>query len=285
MKKRIGIVFIILLGIATFYLWQFILGSEQNIKPAVEVNFLNVGQGDSALIEMPGSNQIIIDGGPSRDIAEKVAKEISIFDRKIELVILTHPDKDHITGLFEVFDAFEVERVLMPNVLGEKRDKQLYVDFKKITKEEGSEVIFAKQGQKISFPGNVEFLVLSPKEKLQSSEVNDFSVVGKLTFGKTDFLFTGDISDKVEKSLLGQGVVEGSDVLKVSHHGSKAASSNVFLKEVRPEIAIISVGKNSYGHPTQETLKRLENQNIETIRTDQKGDIKITTDGFSLAVQ
>lgn len=278
-RNKIGIFFVALLGVAAFYLWQFILENGQTNEPVVEVVFFDVGQGDGSLVKMPESNQVIIDGGPSRDVVSKIAGEMPIFDRKIEMMVLTHPDKDHITGLFEIFDVFEVERVLMPEIKGKDKEKDLYVNFKKAAKEEGSEIIFAKQGQKISFPGNVYFLIFWPEKDFVGSDTNNFSVVGKLIFGKTSFLFTGDVSDKVEKKLVSEGFKIKSDVLKVAHHGSKNSTSDIFLAKVAADLAVISVGKNSYGHPTEEVLERLKKYDIKTLRTDENKDIKIISNG------
>lgn len=281
-KSRAGVIFILFLG--TIFVWGAVLTSI-NTEPFVEINFFDVGQGDSILIEMPGSLQMLIDGGPSRDVVEKIAKEIPFFDRKIELVVLTHPDKDHIIGLFEVFEVFEVERVLMLDIEGEKGEKEICDRFKETVKKEGSKVIFAKQGQKISFPNEVYFLIFWPEEDFQGSDTNDFSIVGELVFGKTNFLFTGDISEKIEKILIFKGLNLKSDVLKVAHHGSKFSTSENFLKVVMPIVAVISVGKNNYGHPTKEVLERLEKYDIKTLRTDEHGDVKVITDGVSLKIQ
>lgn len=284
-KTKIGIFIVFLLAIAAFYLWQFILNQEQVSDSVVEVIFFDVGQGDGSLIKMPKSNQMIIDGGPSRYFAEKVAREIPLFDREIEIVVLTHPDKDHITGLFEVFDVFEVERVLMPEIKGEEGQKELYINFKKAAEKEGSKIIFAEQGQKISFPGEVYFLVFWPRENFSSRETNDFSVVGKLIFGKKSFLFTGDISEKIEEILTEEDFNIKSDVLKVSHHGSKNSTSDSFLRAVLPKIAVISVGKNNYGHPAKNILETLEKFDIKTFRTDKKGDIKFITNSFLIEIK
>ncbi|MDD5551949.1 MAG: MBL fold metallo-hydrolase [Candidatus Pacebacteria bacterium] len=278
-KVKIGIVFLILIGIANFCLWQFILNYKQVSESIVEVNFFDVGEGDSILIEMPNSNQIIIDGGLSQDVVSKIAKEMPFFDRKIEMIILTHPDKDHVTGLFEVFDVFEVEKVLMPEIKGKEEKKELYVNFKEAVREEGSKIIFAKQGQKISFPGEVYFLIFWPAKDFFSSDINDFSIVGKLIFEETSFLFTGDISDKIEEKLILDNFLLKSDILKVAHHGSKYSTSDKFLAEIIPGVAVISVGKNSYGHPTREVLERLEKYDIKTLRTDKNKDIKIISNG------
>lgn len=282
MKKetKIGIILIFNLFIIAVFTFCKIIFFESNL-PLVEVHFFDVGQGDSILIEMPKSNQVLIDGGPSKNVVEKIIKEMPPLDNKIELVILTHPDRDHITGLFEVFDTFEVKKVLMPKIEGEPSLKKIYLNFKQRIEEEKSEIIFARQGQRIFFPGEVYFLILWPRENFSSRETNDFSVVGKLIFGRISFLFSGDISEKVERELVNENFNLQSDVLKISHHGSKYSSSDEFLKFVKPLLAVISVGENNYNHPSIEVLERLKIFGIKIARTDEEGDIKFITDGFS----
>ena len=285
-KSRAGIIIVLFLG--TAFVWGAIFTGTET-EPFVEVIFFDVGQGDAAMVKAPQAIQILIDGGPSGAFAEKVLREMPLFDRNLELVVLTHPHKDHIVGLFEVFEVFEVERVLMPNMEGEKEEKEIYDRFKKVVEEEKSEVIFAKKGQKIFFSDEIYFLVFWPPPE-ESNEIkvikdtNDFSVVGKLVFNKVSFLFTGDISERVEKVLSLEGDKIKSEVLKVAHHGSKYSTSDNFLNIVRPLVAVICVGKNSYGHPTKEVLERLEKYDIKTFRTDNYGDIKIISDGQTINI-
>jgi len=282
-KIQFAILFILFFG--GILVFKAVFASFQ--PSFLEVNFFDVGEGDSEMIELPENIQILIDGGPSKAIVEKIAKEMPFFDREIEMVILTHPDKDHITGLFEVIKSFKVGKVLMPEMKGGLEEKDLYLNFQEVVKEEGSEVIFAKEGQKISFGDNSQIIILWPSENFQSSETNDFSVVTKLIFGNIDFLFTGDTPKKIEYQLLAKNPAlsqtEGfdlqSEILKVAHHGSKYSSDEYFLKEVSPEIAVISVGDNTYGHPAPEVLDNFKKYGIMIYRTDESGDIKIISNG------
>jgi len=282
-ETKIGISILFLLSLIAFFVWREVLFFSEDA--ALKVIFFDVGEGDCALIEMPKSIQVIIDGGPSKSVVSKIVSNMPFFDRKIELVILTHPDKDHITGLFEIFDTFEVEKVLMPEIKGSESEKSLYLKFKEAVEKEKSQLIFAKQGQKISFPGDIYFLVFWPQKDFVSNETNDFSLVGKLIFGKVSFLFTGDISSKIETQLANENLNLESSVLKVSHHGSKYSTSSNFLEKVKPLIAVISVGKNNYGHPSREVLERLEKFGIKTLTTEKNGDIKIKTNGSELIIK
>lgn len=279
-KIQLTILFFLLLGVVLVF--QAIFAFSQS--PLFEVTFFDVGEGDSVMIEISENTQVLIDGGPSGEIVEKIASEMPFFDREIELIILTHPDKDHITGLFDVLKNFKVDKVLMPQMGGDLKEKDLYLNFQNVVKEEGSEVIFAKEGQKISFNNNTQMLIFWPAENFQSSASNDYSVVAKLSFDAIDFLFTGDAPKKVEYQLLANNHNLDSEILKVAHHGSKYSSDEYFLKAVSPNIAVISVGKNSYGHPAQEVLDNLQKYGIVTYRTDKNGDLKIISDGKNYQV-
>jgi len=280
MKKKVRIVFILVLLFLTVFIWQRVFALSRD--SLLEVDFLNVGQGDSILIEMPYQNQVLIDGGPSSDAVEKVAKEMPFFDRKIEMVILTHPDRDHITGLFSILDTYKVEKVLLPNIgyFDSEKRKVLYETLKKKIREQGGKVIFGKRGQRISFSENSRFLILWPIDNLKIKDNNDYSIVSLFSFGNMDFLFTGDISKRIEPQLFpGNLELKKIEVLKVAHHGSRYSTSESFIKRVSPEIAIISVGKNNYGHPAREVLDNLRKYGIKIFRTDKNGKIKIISDG------
>jgi len=270
-KIQLTILFFLLLGVVLVF--QAIFAFSQS--PLFEVTFFDVGEGDSVMIEISENTQVLIDGGPSGEIVEKIASEMPFFDREIELIILTHPDKDHITGLFDVLENFKVNKVLMPQMQGVMAEKDLYLNFQNAVKEEGSEVIFAKEGQKISFSDNIQMFIFWPAENFQSSASNDYSVVSKLSFGEIDFLFTGDIPKKIEYQLLANNHNLDSEILKVAHHGSKYSSDEYFLKAVSPNIAIISVGENSYGHPSPEVLDNFQKYDIMIYQTDKNSDLKI----------
>jgi len=240
----------------------------------LEVNFFDVDQGDAIFIVTPQKHQILIDGGPSSKILEKLGEEMPFWDRTIDLIILTHPEKDHLIGLIEVLKRYKIENVLWTGI---KRDTAEYEEWLKLIKEEGAKIFIAKAGQKVIIPKSV-LEILYPFENLEGQEFNnsnDTSIVAKLIFGENSFLFTGDVSKSVEKKLLDKKVDIESDVLKVSHHGSKTSSSEKFVSVVFPEIAVIPVGKkNSYNHPHQEVLEVLKNYG-KILRTDLNGDIKI----------
>jgi competence protein ComEC len=248
-------------------------------QPYMEVVFFDVGQGDSIFIETSLDHQILLDGGPDSKVLEKLEREMPLFDRTIDLVILSHSDSDHITGLPEVLKRYEVENILWN---GAEKDSALLDEWKNLLSLEGANVFIAKRGLKISF-GDSEYLdVLYPLESLEGeliTNANNSSVVFKLTYGETSFLFPGDISRSVEMDILDSGADLDSDVLKIAHHGSKTSTSRDFLSVVSPNAAVISCGvDNSYGHPNAETLEVLEEYGINIFRTDLQGDIKLISD-------
>ncbi len=250
----------------------------------LEVNFFDVGQGDAIFIETPQRHQILIDGGPDSAILEKLAKEMPFWDRTIDLIILTHPEKDHLSGLIEVLKRYKVENILWTGVI---RDTAEFKEWKKLIEGERAKIFIAKSGQKIIMPRTV-LGILYPLENLEGEELkdsNNTSIVARLVFKENSFLFTGDIYKSIEKELIAKGTDIDSDVLKVAHHGSKTSSSEEFMKEVSPQEAVISAGKdNPYGHPHQEVLEILEKYGIRILRTDLDGDIKIISDGSNLAI-
>ena len=273
MKDRKPI-YLVLIGII-FLIWTGLVFFKKD-KP--EVIFFDVGQGDSIYIEMPGDFQVLIDGGPSSSVLEKLGEEMPFYDRTIEMVVLTHPDHDHLFGLLEVLKAYKIENILWTGVVD---DTANYKEWIELVKEEQAQIIIAKAGERIILQKEpLAYLnILYPFESLEGREFesfNDTSVVLELKFENSSFLFTGDISDKVEKQLIEKYGSLESKVLKVAHHGSKTSSSSDFIEIVNPATAVISVGKNSYGHPAQEVLQRLEQFGIQVLITKELNDIKFS---------
>ena len=240
----------------------------------MSVVFLNVGQGDSILIQQ-GSQQILIDGGKDgKLLLEKLGKHIPFWDRKIELIIETHPDADHIGGLIEIFRAYEIGSVMKTEM---QSQSQTFKTLEDVIVKEKSEVIDATHGVKIKFANKAEAKVIFPFEEIvdvDAKDTNAASVVLKLNYGENSFLFTGDLPSEQEAEIVSNNIDIRSDVLKVGHHGSKYSSSAEFLQAVKPSDVIISVGKNnSYGHPNQDVIQRLLKQGVNIFRTDESGDI------------
>jgi competence protein ComEC len=238
----------------------------------LEVVFLDVGQGDSILIQK-GTKQILIDGGPSgkTELAE-LGKYLPYFDREIEAVILTHPDRDHLAGLVEVARNYRIDKVLETRA---EKDTAVFKEWHDLLEYNKIERVEARQGDEINFEDS-KIKILFPLDTVDSStgDANNGSVVARLDYGQNSFLFTGDIETTAERQILESGENIDVDVLKISHHGSKYSSSEDFLDATSPETAVISVGaNNSYGHPTEAVLDALKARSVEILRTDVNGDI------------
>lgn len=259
----------------------------------LHVSFLNIGQGDAILIQR-GSQQVLIDGGPSpQTLTGELSDRMPFWDRTIELVVLTHPDDDHISGLVEVLERYRVEQVLYPDleVLDDFEDPlSLYQRWEELIEEKDIACTAARAGEAIDLGDGVTMTVLNPPATLLEgtvSDVNNNSAVLRLDTGRVSFLLTSDIMWEAEFGLIARGAELDCTVLKVAHHGSYTSTTADFLAAVSPQLAVISVGEdNPYGHPSDEVMDRLEaNPDIENIfRTDEQGTIEFITDGERLWV-
>jgi len=263
---------LVILLILNAFSWLVVFEESRN-KP-LEVCFFDVGQGDAAFIETPQRQQILIDGGPSETVLERLEEKMPFWDRTIDLVVLTHPEKDHMFGLLEVLKNYQVENILWTGV---KTDSSLFKQWQEAIKRERAKIYIAKNGLKIVASPSRYFEVLYPFQSLENRKVaktNDSSIVMALNSSGQKVLFTGDISKKIENFLTEKEIDIRTDILKVAHHGSKTSSSEEFLEAVRPDAAVISAGGNNrYGHPAPEVLARLENLGIKVLRTDKDKNI------------
>ena len=238
----------------------------------------DVGQGD-AILAVYGSLQVLTDGGPGNKVLECLSKYMPFWDREVELVILTHPQTDHFTGLIEVFRRYKVDTFLVSEVDSSARS---YEVLEKAVGSSPTKVVHPKEGMVIRL-GLIQIDILHPSESFleqKSSDLNDYSTIYELEFGDFEALFTGDISPKIIGELLAKNLIGPVDYIKIPHHGSRNGTTFGLLEASVPKLAAISVGKdNSYGHPHPEVLKMLNDLGIQTIRTDKVGDIEIETDG------
>src|SRR3989344_879038 len=242
--KRKRVILFVGFVCAAYIAWLFILEFQEEQTPALY--FFDVGQGDSALLILPKRTQILIVGGPDQKVLAGLSRALPFFDRHIELVILTHPQLDHFGGLIEVLERYSVGVVLLN---GREGTAAAYQDFLRALRERNVPTRVVREGEEIRL-GNALLSILNPDEiSLQAEGLNDAGIVVMVSLGGVRALFTGDISAKTEKELAEQYELR-ADILKVPHHGSKYSSSDIFLDAVGPKIALIGVGKNSYGHPT-----------------------------------
>ena len=246
----------------------------------LNVYFLDVGQADSAYITC-GGESMMIDGGNKADSDYIVSFLDDIGENDLKYVFGTHVHEDHIGGLAGALTQCSVERAFCSKT---SYDSKAFSDFKEKAEDQGVELEVPEPGDEYIL-GGCSITVLGPDEI--GDDENNNSIVLKLEYGDTSFLFTGDAESSEEKQLLEDwGSKLRSDVLKVGHHGSETSSSYSFLREVMPEYAIISVGKgNSYGHPDENTLSRLSDAGASIYRTDENGTIKVHSDGYQISVE
>lgn len=238
----------------------------------LEVTFIDVGQADAALIQCEGQS-MLIDGGNAADSSKmySVMKKHGI--SQLDYVVGTHAHEDHIGGLAGALNYASVKVAYCPVA---SYDSKAFQSFQKAVEKHGVSITVPKCGDTFALGSAIcEFLAVNTE-----SDTNNSSIVLRIAYGDTSFLFTGDAEREVEQEILGREQDIQSTVLKVGHHGSESSTSYLWLREVMPQYAVISVGKgNSYGHPTDEVLSRLRDAEVTTFRTDLQGDILCVSDG------
>jgi beta-lactamase superfamily II metal-dependent hydrolase len=253
--------------------------NEPTAEPdKLQVHFIDVGQGDAILIDL-GTTEILIDAGEKSPGVTGYMEDY--VDGHLEVVVATHPHADHIGGLIEVLDEFDVDEVW---VNGDEATSKTYTDFMAEANDEGAQVHEARRGDTI-VAGTLTFHVLNPIDPLFDN-TNDNSIVLSLRYGSIDFLFTGDAEIEAEASMISAGILSDIDILKVGHHCSRTASSAAFLSIIKPAVAIYTAAVgNTYGHPHAESLAALQSIGATIYGTDTLGTIVISTDGTSYTIQ
>lgn len=252
-----------------------------NSLEEIKIHFIDVGQADCILIELPDDEEILIDAGNKGDSKTIInyIKSLGIHD--IEYFILTHYHEDHIGSAPNILDEFDVLRIYIPDTT---TDTQIYKETIQAIEKENAEVIKAKAGTNIIDTANLGFNILAPNS-MWYSEMNEFSLVTRLIYGNTSFLFTGDAESVSELEMVRAGYNLDIDLLKIGHHGGETSTSQIFLDATTPEYAVISVGAgNSYGHPHDRTLNRLNNIGAKVYRTDERGTIIAISDGSKITI-
>jgi competence protein ComEC len=260
----------------------FIISSA--IPQKLRVSFLDIGQGDSILIQTPSGHEMLIDGGPSDLVLTRLNEEMSYFNRDIDVMIATHPDSDHVTGLIPVMEKYEVKHIV---VSGDTSETGVFADLDDHIGREGADVHVANRGDVIDFQDGVTATVLHPYVGEKWKDTNSASVSVVVKYGDESFLLTGDLPSTNEPLLLSSGLLpKNITVYKAGHHGSKYSSGEQLLTYIRPEYAVISAGKdNKYGHPNPEAITRLEKYSKEILSTIDRGTISFATDGKTIDVE
>lgn len=278
-QRKIKSVILIILVFACFLIWSayFSIRSDNNLQ----VTFFDVGQGDSTLIETPNQSKIIIDGGPDSSVLAKIGRYFSFYDRTVDIMIITHPDSDHLAGAVEIAKKYEVGLII---INGKECVSSLCGEFEKIVKQKNIKVVLAVKGQEIDLGSGAKIDILMPDNHFGAvagkQDDNNSSIISLLSFGKDSFLFMGDAENKEELSLIDNFPSLKAGILKVAHHGSKNSANQLFLEKIDPKFSVISVGaKNSYGHPHIEMINELKKIGSDILRTDLEGDIKFISNG------
>jgi len=246
------------------------------------VYFLDVGQGDSILIQFPDDRAMLIDAGPDESGGSVVSYLKQQGVKRIDYLVATHPHADHIGGMAEVIEEFDIERVYMPKVT---HTTKLFENLLLSIKRKGLKITSARAGLNIIEQDDLYTSFIAPCGSGYKS-LNNYSAVVKLQYGSASFILTGDAEEQSEKEMLAGGANLRADVLKVGHHGSSSSTTAAFLKSVSPSYAVISAGAgNQYGHPHQETVNRLTGAGVKIYRTDTDGTVIFLSDGQTLTVK
>jgi len=258
-----------LLILANYLLWTAV---GETSSATLRVDILNVGQGDAILLQTPTGENILVDGGPDDSVLAELGKILPLWDHTLDLVVATHLDADHITGLVSVLKRYQVKEVLTP--LPSKSTKISEAWQQAVLAEPAVNYVDAADDFAWGDVSWDTLLPLSSNDTL-GADTNNTSIVAKLTYQGISILLTGDMEAPEENLLMQIYPATSIDVLKVAHHGSKYSSATAWLNMLDPGTALISVGKNSYGHPSPDALNRLEQVGADIYRTDQNGTIEV----------
>ncbi len=238
----------------------------------LSVSFLDVGQGDAIFIETPDGVQMLIDGGPDGSVIRELAKVMKPWDRTIDIVVATHADKDHVAGLIDVLDRFDVSLIIMTT---NNHDTSVASVYRQMVAQEGADIVYAEAGQSWQLGASTTVHVYSPAGDATLWESNASSIVTQIVYGETAFMLTGDAPLATEDFLVREhGERLRSNVLKFGHHGSRTSTSELFVKTVAPQYAVASAGRdNRYGHPHPEPVTNASRAGALVLSTAERGTI------------
>jgi len=264
---------------SNIFVWLAVV--ERRPSETLTVYFLDIGQGDAIFIDSPTHGRLLLDGGKNMKVLTELGKILPFADKRIDVLIESHPDSDHIGGLPEVVSRYKVGVFLEPGV---ESDNIIDDELHRRLEEKKIPEILARRGMVINFGDGVKLEILFPNQDVSKWETNRASIIARLVYGEKSFLLTGDSPIAIENVMLNlDSEILDSDVLKAGHHGSRTSTSLPYAQAVSPEYAVISAGlNNTYGHPHKEVLDILKKLGTNILSTADLGTIVFKTDGKSL---
>lgn len=285
MKDRFQKIFLLAIGIFVLlnvYIWyEYFKPNDRKLY----FYMLDVGQGDSLFVRTPDNQDILIDGGYGKKVLSELGRVMPFYDRYIDLIVLTHPHQDHIGGLIDVLERYEVGQILISGV---EYDSSEYEEFLELAEEKEIKIVVVSAGDKVNLSDDLTLNILAPVniEGKTIKNLNNSSIVSILDFKDFEILLSGDAELEEWTEILKNNNFPDIEILKTAHHGSSNGTSKALIEKLRPEEAFISLGEeNKYGHPHKEALDLFDEYNINIYRTDELGMIKIVSDGVDYEIK
>ncbi|MFZ2621156.1 MAG: MBL fold metallo-hydrolase [Minisyncoccia bacterium] len=265
----------------SFVLWFVIF--HENRQGILTFAVLDIGQGDALFIESPTGTQVLVDGGPDKNLMKEISKVLPFYDRHIDMIVVTNPDQDHYSGFIPLLQKYKIDSILEP---GTTNPNPAYKVLEDEIAEKNIPKTIASRGQIIDLGGGAYLRILFPDRDISGLSPNDGSIIMQLVYGDTSVMLQGDSTAKMEGYVMTLGEDLKSTILKIGHHGSRTSSTEEYVTKVSPQFAVISSGiNNQYGHPHKETLETLSKLKIPTLDTCVMGDIIFHSDGKVFSLQ
>lgn len=277
--------------ILVFFTLLFVYQGLKFNDGKLHVTICDVGQGDAVYIRTPKGKNILFDAGPDKSVLTCLRKYMPFWERSIDLAILSHPHADHLNGFIDVFEVYNVKQFATEDVANVSDG---YHALQEAVAKEKIDWQLLSQGDRIRTSDGLSILVLSPtREYIAKTAIDGKYITSQefaslellLSYGEFDVLLTGDSQHTQLQQAISDGGVLSLEVLQVPHHGSKTGLTEEILAQLRPHVATISVGENTYGHPAPYTLSLLEKKGVKILRTDRQGDLRLISDGKAYSIQ